>query len=58
MKCRLQVGNYDRYQGSFDIGGPVPGSDQLYYRLTGLLRDAKTWFHGNDDEIAPILRRP
>jgi len=57
-EVQLQAGNYDRYQGSFDVGGPVPGSDQLYYRLTGLLRDAKTWFPGNDDDrayIAPAL---
>uniref|UniRef100_A0ABS3MFD6 TonB-dependent siderophore receptor n=1 Tax=Bradyrhizobium quebecense TaxID=2748629 RepID=A0ABS3MFD6_9BRAD len=57
-EVQLQGGNYDRYQGSFDIGGPVPGSDQLYYRLTGLLRDAKTWYPGNDDDrtyIAPAL---
>ncbi|SEM27131.1 iron complex outermembrane recepter protein [Bradyrhizobium sp. OK095] len=57
-EAQLQAGNYDRYQGSFDVGGPVPGSDQLYYRLTGLLRDAKTWFPGNDDDrayIAPAL---
>lgn len=57
-EVQLQAGTYDRYQGSFDIGGPVPGSDQLYYRLTGLLRDAKTWYPGNDDDrtyIAPAL---
>ncbi|WP_456657622.1 TonB-dependent siderophore receptor [Bradyrhizobium sp. JR3.5] len=57
-EVELQGGTYDRYQGSFDIGGPVPGSDQLYYRLTGLLRDAKTWYPGNDDDrtyIAPAL---
>ncbi len=48
---------HDRYQGSFDIGGPVPGSDQLYYRLTGLLRDAKTWYPAMTT-IAPISRRP
>ena len=57
-EVQVQAGNYDRYQGSFDVGGPVPGSDQLYYRLTGLLRDAKTWFPGNDDDrayIAPAL---
>nr|WP_249128836.1 TonB-dependent siderophore receptor [Bradyrhizobium japonicum] len=57
-EVQLQAGNYDRYQGSFDVGGPVPGSDQLYYRLTGLLRDARTWFPGNDDDrayIAPAL---
>nr|WP_228748261.1 TonB-dependent siderophore receptor [Bradyrhizobium sp. BR 10289] len=57
-EVQLQAGNYDRYQGAFDVGGPVPGSDQLYYRLTGLFRDAKTWFPGNDDDrayIAPAL---
>ncbi|WP_229190502.1 TonB-dependent siderophore receptor [Bradyrhizobium brasilense] len=57
-EVQLQGGTYDRYQGSFDVGGPVPGSDQLYYRLTGLLRDAKTWYPGNDDDrayIAPAL---
>nr|WP_225712725.1 TonB-dependent siderophore receptor [Bradyrhizobium semiaridum] len=57
-EVQLQAGNYDRYQGNFDIGGPVPGSDQLYYRLTGVLRDAKTWYPGNDDDrayIAPAL---
>ncbi|MDH6694464.1 outer membrane receptor protein involved in Fe transport [Bradyrhizobium elkanii] len=57
-EVQLQGGTYDRYQGSFDVGGPVPGSNQLYYRLTGLLRDAKTWYPGNDDDrayIAPAL---
>ncbi|MGY4399632.1 iron complex outermembrane receptor protein [Bradyrhizobium sp. USDA 3315] len=57
-EVQLQGGTYDRYQGSFDVGGPVPGSDQLHYRLTGLLRDAKTWYPGNDDDrayIAPAL---
>lgn len=57
-EVQLQTGNYDRYQGSFDIGGPVPGSDQLSYRLTGLLRNAKTWIPGNDDDrtyIAPAV---
>ncbi|MCC8980756.1 TonB-dependent siderophore receptor [Bradyrhizobium sp. 10BB] len=57
-EVQLQAGTYDRYQGSFDLGGPVPGSDQLYYRLTGLLREAKTWYPGNDDDrayIAPAL---
>ncbi|MDE1174265.1 MAG: TonB-dependent siderophore receptor [Parvibaculaceae bacterium] len=32
-----QTGNNHFYQGAFDIGGPVPGSDGTFlYRLTGL----------------------
>ncbi len=40
----LNLGNYDRYQGNFDLGGPVPGISPLTYRLTGLFRQSNTSF--------------
>ncbi|KMO37965.1 TonB-dependent receptor [Methylobacterium variabile] len=55
----LQRGNYDRYQGNFDLGGPVEGSDgQLLYRVTGLVRQSSTFLPGSIDDrayIAPAL---
>ena len=41
-EVNLQAGSYDRYTGSFDLGGPVLGRDDLAYRLTGLIRDGGT----------------
>lgn len=55
----LQRGNYDRYQGAFDVGGPVENSDgQLSYRLTGLFRQANSFLPGGIDDrafIAPAV---
>lgn len=36
----LQGGSFDRFQGAFDVGGPVDQQGQLEYRLTGLFRDS------------------
>lgn len=33
-------GNYDRYQGAFDVGGPATKDGSLLYRVTGVFRDA------------------
>ncbi|AWB25725.1 TonB-dependent siderophore receptor [Methylobacterium currus] len=57
-EIQFQAGNYDRYQGNFDIGGPVVGNEQFSYRLTGLFRDAKDWLPGGKDNrtyIAPAI---
>ncbi|MCJ2012837.1 TonB-dependent siderophore receptor [Methylobacterium sp. J-076] len=58
-EMQLQVGNYDRYQGNVDIGGPVEGTDgTLAYRLTGLRREANTFLPGSADDrtyIAPAF---
>ena len=58
-EMQLQVGNYDRYQGNFDLGGPVEGSDgTLAYRLTGIVRQANTNLPGSHDDrvyIAPAF---
>src|SRR5690606_29590912 len=35
-------GSYDRYQGAFDIGGPVDAAGQWLYRLVGLFRQSNT----------------
>lgn len=56
-EVQFQGGNYNRYQGNFDIGGPVEGSDgTLAYRLTGIVRQADTFLPGARDDrtyIAP-----
>ncbi|MDR6953013.1 iron complex outermembrane receptor protein [Ancylobacter sp. 3268] len=39
-EVELQGGNYDLWQGQFDIGGPLDKDGTLLYRLTGLFRDA------------------
>ncbi|MCB4767891.1 TonB-dependent siderophore receptor [Ancylobacter sp. Lp-2] len=39
-EVEVQGGNYDWWQGQFDIGGPLDKDGTLLYRLTGLLRDA------------------
>ena len=36
----LQGGTYNSFAGGIDVGGPVPGSDTLFYRLVGLARTA------------------
>ncbi len=58
-EVQFQAGNYDRYQGNFDIGGPVEGSDgTMAYRLTGIVRQAETFLPGSSDDrvyIAPAF---
>lgn len=57
----FQGGNFDRYQGNFDIGGPVEGSDgTMAYRFTGVARQSDTFLPGpgvRDDRftIAPAF---
>ena len=57
-EVQLQIGQYDRYQTNFDVGGPVVGLDQFTYRITGLFREADTWLRSGDDDrtyIAPAV---
>jgi iron complex outermembrane receptor protein len=54
----LEAGNFDRFQGKFDLSGPVADTDTLSYRLTGLARDSKTQVDFVEDDrifIAPSL---
>jgi iron complex outermembrane receptor protein len=43
-EVQFQAGNFNRYQGNFDVGSPIEGSDgTLAFRLTGAFRDANTF---------------
>ncbi|MCZ4092062.1 TonB-dependent siderophore receptor [Sinorhizobium psoraleae] len=53
-EVQVQYGSHDRYQGQFDFSGPVNETDPVYYRLTGLLRDADTEQVGVPDDRAYI----
>lgn len=52
------VGSFDRFQGAFDIGGPVDKKGEFLYRLVGLARDSNTqtdFVQDNKLFIAPSL---
>ena len=58
-EIQFQAGNFDRFQGNFDLGGPVEGSNgTLAYRLTGVVRQSDTFLPGATDDrinIAPAF---
>ncbi|MEH3143885.1 MAG: TonB-dependent siderophore receptor [Methylobacterium frigidaeris] len=59
-EVQFQAGSFDRFQGNFDVGGPLEGSGgTLAYRLTGVRREAGTFIGlgTNDDQfnIAPAF---
>ncbi len=41
-EAELEVGNDDRYEGKFDLSGPIWGSETVFSRLTGFAREADT----------------
>lgn len=53
-EVQIQYGSHDRYQGQFDISGPITQDDPMYYRLTGLLRSSDTEQLGVPDDRAYI----
>lgn len=59
-EVEVQGGNYDWWQGQFDIGGPLDKDGTWLYRLTGVLRDADSpnVYNGGTNDmtfIAPAL---
>ncbi|EUB99509.1 TonB-dependent siderophore receptor [Rhizobium sp. CF080] len=57
-EVETQFGTDSRYQGQFDVSGPVGDNDTLLYRLTGVARSSGTDFDYIDDDvqfIAPAL---
>ena len=53
-EVQIQYGSHDRYQGQFDLSGPINEEDPFFYRLTGLLRSADTEQPGVPDDRAYI----
>ena len=57
-EVEVQTGSYGRIQGNFDLSGPVTSDNTLFYRLTGLVRDAGTEIGAVPDDrvfIAPAF---
>lgn len=53
-EVQVQYGSHDRYQGQFDLSGPLNEEDPFYYRMTGLLRSSDTEQVGVPDDRAYI----
>lgn len=48
-EVELSLGSHQRYQAAFDVTGPI-GDGRVLYRMTGLLRDSESEFHGAPDD--------
>jgi len=55
-EVQFQAGSFNRFQGNFDVGGPLEGSDgTMAYRLTGVRREAGTFIgRGTNDDMLNI----
>ncbi len=47
-EVQLSVGNYDRRQGQFDLGGALDDQQHFLYRVVGSVRDTNTQVDYND----------
>jgi iron complex outermembrane receptor protein len=57
-EVQLQIGEWSRYQGNIDLGGPIDAQGVYSYRLTGVFRDGKDWLPSGLDQrhyIAPAF---
>lgn len=55
----VTVGNYDRYQTTFDLGGAFTDDDTVLFRINGLARDSNTQVDYSKDDrkfIAPSIK--
>lgn len=48
-QIELQAGNFNRYQGSIDVGGPVNDDNTVLYRVIGLVRDSESQYKYNNN---------
>ncbi|KQP69952.1 TonB-dependent receptor [Methylobacterium sp. Leaf111] len=55
-EVQFQAGSFDRFQGNFDVGGPIEGSGgTMAYRLTGIRREAGSFIGlGTNDDMLNI----
>ncbi|MCJ2033583.1 TonB-dependent siderophore receptor [Methylobacterium sp. J-068] len=55
-EVQFQAGSFDRFQGNFDVGGPIEGSGgTMAYRLTGVRREAGSFIGlGTNDDMLNI----
>lgn len=56
-EIQLQAGNFQRYQGAFDFGGPADEAGKVLYRITGLFRDANAPIYYDYGITAPDERQ-
>lgn len=54
-EVELQYGSFNRYQGQFDLTGPLDEAGRYLYRLTGLARDAETPLDGSDHDDRELI---
>ncbi|MGD9656240.1 MAG: TonB-dependent siderophore receptor [Methylocystis sp.] len=57
-EVQLQIGEWNRYQGNIDVGGPIDEQGVYSFRLTGLFRDGRDWLPSGLDQrhfIAPAF---
>ncbi|MFC2251581.1 TonB-dependent siderophore receptor [Labrys portucalensis] len=57
-EIELQTGSFGRLQGNFDLSGPLDAENTVFYRLTGVIRNASAEISaGRDDRvfIAPAI---
>ena len=57
-EVEVGAGTFDRFEGKFDLSGPITEDGALLYRVTGLARDSDTQIDYVDDDrifIAPAL---
>jgi iron complex outermembrane recepter protein len=53
----FQHGTNDRYQGAFDVGGPIDNGKDFRYRVTGLARESGSQFRYDDNDSVPDNRK-
>ncbi len=57
-ELRFEGGNFNRFQGYADIGGPLGSGSHFFYRVNGLARASQTqvnYTRDDEDYIAPSL---
>ena len=57
-EVQLDAGSFDHFEGKFDVGGALAGSERVFFRMTGLARESDTQVDFVKDDrlfLAPAL---